>query len=174
MIWVVLVVLAVAAAALLTRHVGSNLPTEHSVSRVALFNRPPEEVWRVITDFANQASWRPDLLRVERLPARRGRQLWCETDTRGQTVTIETVEYMSPRRLVRQIADPHPSFSVRWTLEVGEYGEVTSLTVTEDGGFQNPYLRFISRFIVGHTSAVDQYLKALGRKLGVDVTVRGL
>ena len=59
-------------------------------------------------------------------------------------------------------------------MEIDNYGEVTSLTVTEDGEVQNPLFRFVSRFIMGQTATIDQYLRALGRKLGVDVTITGV
>jgi len=32
----------------------------------------------------------------------------------------------------------------------------------------NPLFRFMSRFIIGHTATLDQYLRALGKKYGSD------
>jgi hypothetical protein len=75
---------------------------------------------------------------------------------------------------VRRIADEGLAFGGSWTLEVAEYGEVTSLTVTEDGEIYNPVFRFVSRFITGQTATIDQYLRALGKKLGVEVTITGV
>ena len=171
MIWIVLGILVVVGVVVLVVGVGSLLPKAHSVTRMATFNRTREEIWETVTDFPGQASWRPDLRRVERLPDRNGRAVWRETDKRGQALTLETVESIRPRRLVRRIADEKLPFSGSWTMEIAEYGEVTSLSISEDGEVYNPVFRFVSRFIIGQTSTIDGYLKALGGKLGVDVTI---
>ena len=43
--------------------------------------------------------------------------------------------------------------------------------ITEDGEVYNPVFRFMSRFIIGHAATLDQYLTALGKRLGVDVNI---
>ena len=150
---------------------GSMLPRGHHVSRRAHFNRSPAEIWEVITDYAGQTAWRADVRRVERLPDRNGRQVWRETDGRGHGLLMETVESVAPRRLVRRIVNENLAFSGSWTYEIGEYGEVTSLIITEDGEVYNPVFRFMSRFIIGHAATLDQYLRALGKRLGVEVNI---
>ncbi len=171
MFWLVLLVFALAATTLLVLALGNRLPKGHVVTRMAYFNRSPAEIWQIVTDFMGQVSWRPDLRSVERLPYRGGHEVWRETDNRGQTLTLETVEATPHRRLVRRIADDNVSFSGGWTMDIGEFGEVTSLTITETGEIDNPFFRFVSRYIVGHESSIDRYLTALGKKLGVDVTI---
>ena len=174
MIWVLLAVGVIVGASALVVLIGALLPKAHVVSRMALINRSPEDIWQVVTDYEDQASWRTDLRRVERLPDRAGHHVWEETDGRGQALMFETVESISPRRLVRRIANEDLAFGGSWTYEIGEYGEVTSLTITEDGEVYNPVFRFVSRFIVGHATTIDQYLRALGSKLGVEVTIRSV
>ena len=88
-------------------------------------------------------------------------------------MTLVTVERLPQRRLVRRIADENLPFSGGWTMEIGEFGEVTSLTVTETGEIENPLFRFMSHYVIGHTSTIDRYLTALGKKLGIDVTIMG-
>ena len=171
MVWVLLALGLVIGVSALVLLIGSRLPQRHVVSRSAHFNVPPESLWETVADFGAQPSWRTDLRRVERLPDREGRPVWQEVDKRGQALTLETVESNPPRRLVRRIADEHLSFGGQWIIEIGEFGEVTALTVTEDGEVYNPVLRFISRFIIGQTSTIDGYLKALGKKLGVEVSI---
>ncbi len=170
-LWVVLGIALIVVAFIAVGAVGSRLPKEHSVTRMALFNLPPADVWVAITDFAGQPEWRGDLRNVERMPDYNGRQRWRETDRRGQSMTFETVESISPRRLVRRIIDEDLAFGGSWTMEVGRYGEVTSLTITEDGEVYNPYFRFISKFIIGQTGTIDSYLKSLGKKLGIEVEI---
>jgi len=170
-IWLALLVFALAGTTLLVLVLGSRLPKGHVVTRMAYINRSPAEIWQIITDFSAQVSWRSDLRSVERLPYRGGHDVWRETDNRGQTLILETVEATPHRRLVRRIADDAQSFSGGWTMDIGEFGEVASLTITETGEIDNPFFRFVSRYIVGHTSSIDRYLTSLGKKLGVDVTI---
>ena len=40
----------------------------------------------------------------------------------------------------------------------------------ERGSVYNPVFRFISRFFMGHTSAIDGFLRALGKKFGTEPT----
>ncbi len=171
MVWIVAAVGILVVVVALVALVGSVLPKGHVVTRMAHFNRPPTEIWQVITDFAGQVSWRSDLRRVERLPNIEGREVWQETLGRGQSITFESMESVPRRRLVRRIADEHLPFGGTWTMEVAEYGEVSSLMITEDGEVKNPFFRFISRFIIGQTATIDGYLKALGEKLGVEVNI---
>ena len=173
MVWVLVAILVIAGGSALVVAVGYALPKAHSASRTAHFNRSTDEIWAVIADFAGQPSWRTDVRNVERLPDRRGHQIWREIDRRGQAISFETVESVRPRRLVRRIADENLAFSGSWTLELAEYGEVSSLTITEDGEVYNPVFRFVSRFIAGHTATIDKYLTALGKKLGVEVHITG-
>jgi uncharacterized protein YndB with AHSA1/START domain len=171
MVWLVVTGAAVVGVVVLVFGVGSLLPRAHSVSRMAHFNRSPREIWMVISDFSEQSSWRDDVRTVERVTGHAGRDVWRETDKSGRSMDMETVELVPPRRLVRRIANDNLPFSGTWTMEVADFGEVTALTVTEDGEIDNPAFRFISRFIMGQTATIDQYLRALGKKLGADVTI---
>ena len=121
--------------------------------------------------FGQQVAWRKELRHVERLPNQGGLEVWRETDRRGQSLTLETVESAPPRRLVRRIADESLGFGGSWAFDVEEAGEVTAVTVTEAGEVYNPFFRFVSRVIMGQTATIDSYLKALGERLGVDVTI---
>jgi hypothetical protein len=171
LIWLLIAIGVVVIIGVLIVSVGSLLPKEYSVSRRAYFNHPPKAIWEDIRDFENQTSWRTDVWSAKRLPDEHGHQFWDETDKRGQTLTFEIVESVPPRRLIKRIVNENLAFGWSWTMEVGEYGEVASLTITENGEVYNPIFRFISRFIIGHASTIDGYLRALGRKLGVEVTI---
>ena len=151
--------------------IGSSLPTTSTISRRAHFNHRPETLWEIIADFQSQTVWRDGLVKVERLPNKNGRQIWRETVNQEPPLTLETVESIPPRRLVRRLSDQRVSFEHSWTLEIGEYGEVTSLTITENNEIHNPIFRFMSRISIKRTGDIDKYIKSLGKKLGVGVTI---
>ena len=170
MIWIVSLVLIAVVVALVAVLVGNRLPREHRVTRVTYLNRSPAEIWRTISDFSAQVEWLPDLESVERLPPRGGHDRWKETDGRGQAVTLESVESMPHRRLVRRIVEGGVALG-DWTMEISEVGEVSSLSVTETTQIDNPVFRFMSALGTGQRSAIDRYLVALGKRLGVEVTI---
>lgn len=171
MVWVVVGLVMLAMTVVLVGGIGAALPRAHSVSRKAQFNRSQRDVWMTITDFGQQVTWRNELRHVERLPNEGGFEVWRETDHRGQALTLETVESAPPRRLVRRITNDDLGFGGSWTLKVEEVGEITVVTVTEDGEVYNPFFRFVSRVIMGQAATIESYLKALSGKLGVDVTI---
>ena len=170
MIWIVSLILIAVVTVLVVVLVGNRLPREQRVTRVTYLNRSPAEVWRTITDFSAQVDWRPDLESVERLPPWRGRDRWRETDRAGQGITLETVESLPHRRLVRSIGGDGPDLGT-WTMEIAEVGEVSSLSFTETAQIDNPVFRFMSALGTGQQSAIDRYLVALGKRLGVEVAI---
>ena len=171
MLWLLAGIGVLALLAALIGGIGSALPKTYSVSRRAQFNRSRWDVWKTITDYPQQVTWRDDLGHVERVPGRGGMELWRETGRRRQALVFETVESVPPRRLVRRIVNDDLAFGGSWAFDVDEVGEVTVVTVTEEGEVYNPFLRFVSRVVVGQTAAIDRYLRALGKKLGADVFI---
>ena len=48
--------------------------------------------------------------------------------------------------------------------------DASRVTITERGWVSNPIFRFVSRFVMGHTSTLDAYLRALGKHFGSEPT----
>ena len=48
-------------------------------------------------------------------------------------------------------------------------GAGSRVQITEHGEVYNPVFRFVSRFIMGHTTTASAYLKALGARFGATV-----
>ncbi len=150
--------------------VGALLPRAHSVTRKTILHQPPKVVWDALTDLAAFPSWRPEVKSVERLPDREGRAVWRE-DTSFGKITFEIAEARPPGLLIVRIADPDLPFGGTWTYRLAATEEGTALTVTEDGEVRNPLYRFLSRFVFGYASSVEQCLKSLGRKFGEQVRI---
>jgi uncharacterized protein YndB with AHSA1/START domain len=142
---------------------GALLPKEHVVTRTVELPRPPEEIFARISDFEDQASWRPDVKRVELKPPSNGARLqFAEQGSHG-TILFEVLEMQAPSRLVTRIADPTLPFGGQWTYALTPSGHGTQLSITEAGEVYNPLFRFLSRFVFGHTATIDAYLENLKR-----------
>jgi hypothetical protein len=89
---------------------------------------------------------------------------WREHSKSGD-ITFEFAETTAHVRAVARIADPSLPFGGRWTYELAPDGAGTRLTITEHGEVYNPIFRFMSRFVFGHTSTIEQFLAALQRRL---------
>jgi hypothetical protein len=162
--WMLLALLALVALVALIACVGYLLPQGHVASRSARYVQPPEAVFDVIRDVGAAASWRTDLRRVELLPPVDGRVRYREESGSG-SLTMEIVETTRPTRMVTRITDPDQPFGGTWTFELVPDEGGTRLTITERGEVYNVIFRALARFVFGHTSTMEGYLAALGRKL---------
>lgn len=138
--WILIVVGGLAALVLIVALVGAMLPRNHTASRTLSVRRPPEDIWALVSDPAwNRAA-------------------------AGQDIAVETVESRPPHRLVTRVADPTLPFGGTWTFDVKPTGTGATLTITEDGFVKNPIFRFVSKFVMGHHTTIDGYLKRVAQK----------
>jgi uncharacterized protein YndB with AHSA1/START domain len=152
--------------------VGMLLPKGHVASRTLRLNQPPEEVWRVLTDYAAMPSWRGDLRSVERLPDRDGHGVWKEILKNGFEIPLETTEESPPQRLVRRITDPKLPFGGRWIHEIRLEAGGSELTLTEEGEVYQPIFRLVSRF-TSQAATIEQFLRSLAAKFGEEPRISG-
>jgi hypothetical protein len=146
--------------------VGSFLPRAHCVARALPTRQSPAALWQAISNIAGVPDWHPEVLRVERLPDRNGREVWRETYKGNYPLQLETVEATPPRRLVRSIADEKGPFHGRWEFEIAPTGDGSRLTITEHGEIPNPFFRFMARLFMNPAVYLEMYLKALAAKFG--------
>jgi hypothetical protein len=163
MFWAIGIAGTLVAAVAVMALIGSRLPLGHEVRRTLKTDLPPDELWAIITDYAGQTAWRPELRRVEKLEDRGGHPVWREHLSRGWTITLETVEEDRPRRLARKMVDTS-GFGGRWVYEIRPLDGGSEIIVTEQGEVYNPVFRFLCRFM-NTAATVESYLKALGARV---------
>lgn len=144
---------------------GRLLSARHVVSSSVLLNETPETVWKAITDFASAPSWSNDVIAEERLPDRDGHPVWKEKYRNGQRIAFETVEQCAPYRLVRTMVDSE-KLSEQWEYELVPTKDGTELRITEVGEIPSPFMRFVSKYVMGHSGSVNSYQKALAVRFG--------
>ncbi|HEX8679200.1 MAG TPA: SRPBCC family protein [Chthoniobacterales bacterium] len=150
--------------------VGALLPQKHVARREILLSRSPGEVYAVVRDFASAPAGRSELKRVVLLEPVAEKLRFREEFQYG-AMTYEVMEDRQPERLVTRIVDRDLGYFGTWTYEfVPAENGATRVRITEDGEVPSIVFRFMSRFIFGHTRTMETYLRALGRKLGEEVT----
>lgn len=158
---VLLVIVAVVVIGLL-------LPKSHVASRAATYHATAEKLFALI---AGPQNWRPDVLRYELVPDKAGRELARETTRNGEAITYELLDGKPPQSIRRRIATENLPYSGTWTYSLQPNGAETLVRITENGEVYNPVFRFVSRFIMGHTSTMDAYLRALGKAVGEEIQI---
>jgi uncharacterized protein YndB with AHSA1/START domain len=169
--WLVIPVAIVLGIVLAAALIGAFLPKQHTVTREASYQQPPEAIWEAITDYRKFPEWRKMITRVEPLPPVNGKPSWREVDSHGNSIPYEVIEWTPPQRLVTRIADPKLPFGGTWTFEIIPLPAGATLRITENGELRNVIHRFMVRYAFGYRITLDAYLKALGQKFDENVSV---
>lgn len=152
--------------------VGLLLPEEHHASRTLVTKQQPQVVWDAINDHANEPSWRADVASVTSLGERNGKPVWQENYKDGNTVALMTTEFAPPTRMVRELTDLEGPFSGRWEIDISPTPNGSTVKVTEIGKVSNPIFRFVSKYVIGHTTFMERYLTGLAGKFGEQPTLK--
>jgi hypothetical protein len=146
----------------------------HVASRCLKFPVAPDKLWQIVSDFPQLPTWHPQVIRVERLPDRHGREIWRETYQGGGTSTLATLTRLPPRRLARATADLKSSVTRKVLFEFTPTEDGCRLAVTEKLEVTYRLFRLRSRPFHNPAISLDLYLKALGAKLNAEPLVQPL
>lgn len=162
--WLIRIVVLFVVLVLAVVIAGALLPEEHHAARTLITKQTPQALWDVINDHANEPQWRSDVASVTSLGLRDGKPVWQENYKDGNRVTLITTETKPPTRMVRELTDLEGPFSGRWEIDITPTAAGSNITVTEIGKVSNPIFRFISKYVIGHTTFMERYLKGLAGK----------
>ncbi len=143
---------------------GFLLPEEHHASRTLVTKQSQQTIWDTINDHANEPKWRSDIESVTSLGEREGKAVWQENYQDGNKLALITTESKPPKRIVRELTDLEGPFSGRWEIEIQPTPTGSNVKIAEIGKVSNPFFRFISKYIIGHTTQMEKYLKGLAEK----------
>jgi len=158
--------LGVAGLCTTTFAVGTLLPVEHRTTVRGSLDRPPEAVWRVLTDLEGMPMWRSDVTRVERLPDADGRTTWREVSRTGDVI-VELAESVPPYRLVMQHLEAGRPVLPELSFRLAADGSGTSLTMVAREEVGNPLGRVLVR-LGARASPAARLLRDLESRLNVD------
>lgn len=77
-----------------------------------------------------------------------------------------TTESKPPTRMVRELTDVDGPFSGRWEIDIAPTPGGSTVRITEIGKVSNPIFRFVSKYVIGHTTFMERYLTGLAGKFG--------
>ncbi len=166
--WVLIVLGVLLALALAIIAIGYTLPLAHTARSSVVLRAAPADVWAAITDISAYPDWRDDVDAVELLEPVNGLPAWREKGSNGD-ITYAMTRAEPPMRMGTRITDENLPFGGGWDFEITPEGAGSRVSITEHGEVYNPLFRFVSRFVMGHTTTIDAYLRALGSKFGETV-----
>lgn len=164
--WLIRIVLVLVVIVLAVVVAGALLPEEHHASRTLITKQSAQTLWDTINNHATEPEWRTDVASVTSLGERDGKPVWQENYKDGNKVTLMTTEAKPPTRMVRELTDLEGPFSGRWEIDITPTAAGSNITITEIGKVSNPFFRFVSKYIIGHTTFMERYLKGLAGKFG--------
>lgn len=145
--------------------IGWYLPVKHHVTREATFKVSADRLFALITTPADFPQWRTGIKSVEMLPTGGGLPKWTEVSSNG-AITFAVTQSVPGVELTTVIADKSLPFGGSWTYVLAPAGpDSTTLRITEDGEVYNVIFRFLSRFVFGHASTIERYLKDVASKV---------
>ncbi len=133
--------------------IGYFLPVKHRASISLTVRATPNEVWERLTDLRNYPNWRKDVKSVELLSDSE----WTEVDPHNHRLPFKIISRDPDLRLVTRLNGQQLPFGGTWEYQIGEGGNGTMVTITEDGEVYNPLFRFVSKFIMGHGATLKRY-----------------
>lgn len=139
---------------------GSVLPEKHMATVSREFNASREHIWAILTDFEHLPQWRSDLKEIKT-----GTNTFTEVSESGDVVEYRIDEFSAPERLVTTIVTPDLPYGGSWTYELEPTESGCKLTITENGEVYNPLFRFMSKYMFGHTTTMEQFMNDLTKKV---------
>ena len=150
--------------------IGMFLPKAHVAASSITLSQPPDSVWAIVRNLGGYPGWWRDVKSSERDSSVTGREVWVQTDAKGQEMQLEVAQSIEPSLLVTRIADDRLPFSGQWTYEIEQAGAGSRVTITEEGEVFNPVFRLVASLFLGHHGTIDRCLESLGLRFGEQVT----
>lgn len=142
---------------------GMVTPRKHVTSRVMQLQAAPERVWEKISNVAEYAEWRDDVMSVDARTDGNGVLTWTEIG--GKSLSYAAVTNEPPHRFTSRITDEDLGYSGEWQFVLTPSGTGTRLVITEHGEVPNPVMRFIGS-LIGHAGSIERYMRHLALSLG--------
>jgi hypothetical protein len=82
------------------------------------------------------------------------------------------VERRPPALLKTRIVTENLPYTGTWTVALEPTDRGTMVRITEQGEVYNPVFRFLSRFVIGQTRTIENYLHDLGTATGQRIEIQ--
>ena len=164
--WFLVLAGAIAALYVFALVAGNLLPARIQTRRVIAINRPPENVWWVLTDYNNMALWHPQYRSAAPISNPGDKPIrWRATYTDGVTATVEVWQERYPTFLAERITDPKLPFAGNWKIDLARKGLTSLVTVQSSVELRRPLDRVFVHMFIRPDAELDRILNSLKRRV---------
>jgi uncharacterized protein YndB with AHSA1/START domain len=157
-------VFMLALTAVLALIVGSRMPRDHVSAVRGIYNAPLADVWALVSDPTQSATWRGDVKRVDVLPTTDGRLAWKETTGHGVTAYEMAAQQPMVSQITR-ITDETLPYGGQWEFLLTPRATGTELLITERGFVKPALMRLLARTVFSPTKTMVAYHQSLANRL---------
>lgn len=134
----------------------------HTASGSAVINAKVADVFARQADVQGQTKWRPELKEVRDYKAGEdGLAEWTEDWGRGRVVTLRHEEIVPDKRIKVKLEGPGGAFYGTWTFEFEPAEGGTRVTITEEGGIPNAFIRGMYSLMAAPDATLKKHLDEL-------------
>lgn len=154
-------------AALVVFVMGYRLPEAHTATVARELQAPVDRVYNEIATPSAYPKWRSGIQRVDVIEAQPDSGLGPRFREHGlgDETTYEILEQIENKLFVTSIADEGLPYGGTWTFELEPTATGTLVRITEEGEVYNPFFRFVSKYVMGHTRGIETFLDDLQTRL---------
>jgi hypothetical protein len=136
--------------------VGLMLPRQREFVREAVLKSPVDQVFQLVTQVENQASWRTDIQEIRVI----NEQSWTEVPKKGAPITFRVKKKVDNQLFEIEIVEPR-SFQGYWTGNFESVASGTKVLFKEVITIENPFFRVMGAVFVDLNKTMDEYLHCL-------------
>lgn len=162
--FVALVVLVLCIVLAVVLMIGARLPRDHVARVERLVPAPRHVVARFIADIDRYPSWRRGVTAIEDEVVEGSVRTYVEVSG-GERVRYRSAVLAPERSYHSTIADSTLPYGGTWTTELSDRTGGTLVTIEERGFVNPPLFRVISRYVIGQTSSMNNYLDDLSQAI---------
>ena len=152
---------------------GLFIARDHVASSSIVLGKSPAEIWALVSDFEHSTKWRTDISAVRMDAPIDGKLRFTESGAQGD-VQFEVISQQPPFRQSVRVVDDDQPFGGVWTWQIEPVDEgaspKTRVTLTEAGFMKSPIFRTMGKLFFSPTDTMDEYLAALAKALGENVS----
>jgi uncharacterized protein YndB with AHSA1/START domain len=145
---------------------GSHLSKNYVVTEDAVYERPVEMVWQVMTDYASMPSWSKQIKSTKKLSNSAGKTVWNVEFVDGHYMHLRIDESVPLHLYKASIVESDLPYVGVLTMEMTQINEKkTAVKMTEEGGMRGVFSRLFMHYAQEQGDVIRATLKETGEEL---------
>ncbi|MDA1354524.1 MAG: hypothetical protein O3A01_08715 [bacterium] len=164
-IWIAIIIGGFILGFIMATIIGRYTPERFSATKSKSFEKPIEEVWRVIRNIEGYSDWKPGVKRVEMLGKNSDDYpRWREVYNDDSSTIFEVTNMYEFEIMEVHIDDDTSPIKGAWIYKFSDHKGNGILQIKQFSIIESPYRRFEAKYIHGHHTIITKLLFALSKQ----------